>query len=686
MTLGKFFIKIVLISLLLITTSNAFTATIYVAKTGSNSSGNGSISNPYQTISYALDSSSGGDTIIIKGGTYDEAVRIRNANITLQAYSNETVIISTPINNEEIDTTITIDVDADYTTLKNLEITGGYYYAVMLWTRWDWGDPDDRTGVSHITIENCTIHDTGRDCVKITPNCDYVTIKNCEIYNSGQRYDENAEGIDNVNGDFMVVKDCYIHDTATTGVYAKGGASDVVIERNIIRNCGMFGVGIGFDTSPEYFDLTVNPDRYENIRGTVKNCLIENTDYAGIAFYAALDSVAYNNTIINTAKIAHSPIYFGVTLQDWEPDSDPNDGYGYRPASKNIEVYNNIIQQDTNLPTEVVFIRTFYHESTGRVNGYENGEIPEMDNNCYYLNGNAPLFTDQRPDYNIEDMSFQQWQTHISGDLNTITVNPQLDNSGKLTSSSPCINNGNGNVTVTVDLDGNNRDNQIDIGAYEYVSGEEPPASDEEIYYIPHVAHNNYTTYLNVYNPNSNQLNYTVYYYNSNGSLTLKRSYTTNGYNIKSIEISNLTGGTVTYAKIGVTSGDGIFKISYFNTDGGMAEFTVEKNTYSKLIYTFPSYNDEITWNGIACMNTSDNNVQITIKAYLEGINTITETRTLNSFNNLVDLIGDEGSILTSLGLHDYDMVVITTSNPVLCGLNISGSGQEKLIFSKAVN
>jgi len=64
----------------------------------------------------------------------------------------------------------------------------------------------DNTGIaaSNIIIEDCIIHDSKRDCIKLKPECDDVTIRYNEIYNSG-RVDPltldgtvNAEGIDKV--------------------------------------------------------------------------------------------------------------------------------------------------------------------------------------------------------------------------------------------------------------------------------------------------------------------------------------------------------------------------------------------------------------------------------------------------------------------------------------------------------
>ena len=55
----------------------------------------------------------------------------------------------------------------------------------------------------------------------------------------------------------MIVQNNYIHDICSNGVYAKGGATDVVIKNNIVERTNGAGIAIGFDTSPQYFDLTV---------------------------------------------------------------------------------------------------------------------------------------------------------------------------------------------------------------------------------------------------------------------------------------------------------------------------------------------------------------------------------------------------------------------------------------------
>lgn len=436
---------------------------IHIAPNGNDSPGNGTSVNPYATIGYALgmlaEEGTAGDgaTLILHAGTYREAVRVRIPNVTIRSRIGERAIIEVPIDDEDQGVAVQFDPDADGGKLQRLEIIGGYYYGVMLQTKWDWGDPDDRSGATGIVIEDCVIHDTGRDCIKATPGSDDATIRRCEIYNSGMRDDSNADGIDNVNADRMLVQDCYVHDIATTGMYFKGGATGCVAERLIVRRTGAGGIYLGFDTSPEFFDLEANPGYYENINGIVRNCLVEDTVYAGIGMFAALSPQVYNNTLVDTAQDGHAPLYFGLTFQDWDEEAG-------RPATIYPVIRNNLVIQESSIENES-YVSIRYSEEIGEMPALIG--MPAMSHNWYFrTDGSDGAFVDNRPESEF-DGGLTGWRTHIDGDRDGGEGNPLVDVDYRLLAGSPCVGKAIPLPLVTWDLDRKPRDGQPDIGAYE---------------------------------------------------------------------------------------------------------------------------------------------------------------------------------------------------------------------------
>lgn len=382
----------------------SYTGTVWwVSKTGNNGNA-GSESAPFFTIAHALSLAQDGDRILVKPGRYTEAIEFRRPGISLEALEAGTVHIAAPHNNEDdYAQAILLRPDAKRIRLQGLEVSGGYYYGINLWTQWDWGD-EDRSGASHIIIQDCIIHHTGRDGIKIQPNCDDVLIDRVVIHDTGVRDDSNAEGIDNVNGDRMIVQNSHIYDIATNGLYFKGGATDCIVRNNLIENTGSMGIGVGFDTSPEFFDSDANPSMYESIGGQVYNNIINGSDWAGIGLYAAKDALVFHNTVVDAARVHHTALYFGITLQDWDADAQ-------RPASTNARIANNIFVSSPEAEGAVFDIRQMYHDSLGQLHGYTPRTYPNSYGNVYGTSdGTAPLFTDQRLENRVESQPLQQWQ------------------------------------------------------------------------------------------------------------------------------------------------------------------------------------------------------------------------------------------------------------------------------------
>lgn len=443
----------------------------YVSTSGSDTSGNGSLAQPFRTIAHALTLAQAGDAVVLRGAPalsnnrYQETVEIERPNITLRSQDGEWAVIECPIDDEDnADTCVRFDVDSSGSRLQRLEIIGGYWYGIKFETRWDWGDPNDRSGASNILIEDVKVHDTGNAAIKVTPGCDDITIRRSELYHTGLRVrPESAEGIDNVNGDRMIVQDSYIHDTSSTGLYFKGGATDCVIERNRIERTGDAGVLIGFDTSPEFFDLTVNPEYYESIGGVVRNNIIRDTQLAGIGLYAAKDAQVWNNTLIDAAQAAHSPLYFGVTFQDWDPQAG-------RPPSVNPVLMNNLILQSSGTPTVCVFIRYAEEDELGPLPALQG--MPMMDFQLYHAVDGACTFTDQRPDTLLEDGSLTEWQAHVMNEAHSFLAEPQVLADGRLSGSSPARDAGQcvGAPVDDIDRQARPQGSNCDVGADEYLA------------------------------------------------------------------------------------------------------------------------------------------------------------------------------------------------------------------------
>ncbi|MCL1846371.1 MAG: right-handed parallel beta-helix repeat-containing protein [Coriobacteriia bacterium] len=410
---------------------------IYVSPDGNDATATGSIDAPYKSINTALAAASPGDTIVLRGGTYQEGinVRVRIADITIKSAKGEWAIIdlTTFDPGHDDDSGVWFYPGSSGGKLQAVEVMGGFY-AVCIDTEWDWVEPGfpPGPGVSNVIIEDCILHDSRYDVVKVKPNCNDIIIRYNEIYNSGQAFtppfngEDNAEGIDNVNGDRMLVQNNYIHDICSNAIYAKGGATNVIIENNIVECAYGAGIMLGFDTSPDFFDLDANPNYYENIGGIVRNNLIIDTGWEGIGLYAAKDAQVYNNTLVNVGngEFSRSAIYFGIATQDW----DNVDGC---PPSINPNIHNNLISQPSSFTNQMIGIRyiTDFHfyptDIYGDLSALDG--MPTMNNNSYYTDGKSAAFTDNRPSSPLSNAGLAAWQAHISGDTGSLEADPTLD-------------------------------------------------------------------------------------------------------------------------------------------------------------------------------------------------------------------------------------------------------------------
>lgn len=445
------------------------TAGLHVSPSGNDAAGDGSAAAPYRTVQYVLDNVAGpGAVVLLHGGTYQEQVRIRHSNLTLQSVQGERAHVTCPVSGDENAPPICIEIDAETAgvTLRGLEVSGGFY-SIYLGSQWDYDNtPLDNAAARNVVIEDCVVHDSGRDTIKLPAGCDNVTIRRCEIYNSGRSYppgtpteDKNAEGIDVVNSDNLRVADTYVHDAATSCVYVKGGSIGTVIERVKAERCGDVGIALGFDTSPEFFDTRANPGYYENLGGTVRNCLVRDTGLAGIGLFASRDARVLHNTIVHAATRGQAALYLGVATQDYDPAAK-------RPANANPTIVGNIVDQSGVTDARCFGIRYGVEDQLGALSGLE-GPFA-LRTNLYFASG-ACAFSDSRPASTLEGGDLAAWQAHAAGfDTGSIFRAPGLDAAGHLSASSPAVDAAGGATEgVRYDLDRQPRQAPYDLGADE---------------------------------------------------------------------------------------------------------------------------------------------------------------------------------------------------------------------------
>lgn len=244
---------------------------------------------PNQSLQAVMDAAPVGATLALADGTWS-AVH-QKKKLHLKPFGNAKPIIHSPNTDGSPESALRIAVAASGSTYTGIEFWGGAYYCVKLDDIWS---GNEGTGASQITFTDCKFHDSGRDCVKVTPGCDDVVLRRCEIYRSGQRDPSNAEGFDNVNGDRMRVEDCYIHDIATKGGYMKGGSIGSMVLRTRFENIGGPALCAGSHSGSSFYDKT-NTAKFESFDFLAQSNTVINAK-GGIYVQAAKRARFLDNT------------------------------------------------------------------------------------------------------------------------------------------------------------------------------------------------------------------------------------------------------------------------------------------------------------------------------------------------------------------------------------------------------
>lgn len=325
-------------------------------------------------------------------------------------------------------------VKADGFILRDLDIVNAQNHAIDL-------------DASNCTVEGCKILGSGADVIKLSPGNwqakkynHGASIVRCEI-----GANKAFEGIDCVGHDDVRVVDCHIHDTPGWGIYLKGGAARGVIEGCFFERCGTLennpagGACLGEHTGPDAVMTTKHGEPWENVDGTVRNCVFRDIPGPAMAAWCAKGARFLNNTCVNAATKDRAAV---IVLANHEL------------PCKDVSFVNNIIvgSREGNRPLVWIYPK-----------GISDGLV--LQNNCY--SGGNGKFWNQAAGAGLAE--FEAWQK--TTDAGSLFADPKLDDNFHLTAASPCLKKGRTLAGFTTDVDGGTRGAAWDIGADQFDAG-----------------------------------------------------------------------------------------------------------------------------------------------------------------------------------------------------------------------
>jgi hypothetical protein len=226
---------------MLVGTSPLLANSYYVSPSGSNSTGNGAIGNPWRTVTFAMDSVYPGDVLSLRAGVYNEQIiTVRsgtaNAYITITAYNDEEAFIDGiggMWNNGII-------IDHSYLKLKGLTVRTWLHTGI--WLR----------DCHFVELGSLKITDVNGG-ISLTGTVHDFAVDSCIIYDyyggaGGSGFDATPYGTDSIYNGWIGNSKAYL----TAGAFdnCDGFALGHEGIGNIhFSNCEVYGVGDGFDIS-----------------------------------------------------------------------------------------------------------------------------------------------------------------------------------------------------------------------------------------------------------------------------------------------------------------------------------------------------------------------------------------------------------------------------------------------------
>lgn len=469
--------------------------TYYVASDGLDENP-GTLAAPWRTIQHAVDSVSAGDTILVRGGVYTEAVTIQASGtavgwIALQSYTGETAVLDGSALANPDSALLTI-ANQSYLLIDGLElrnqrssraqdtpmgifITGAAHHITLRHNHIhhienNGGANGNAHGLAvygsaapaaihDIRIENNDLHDLklgNSEALVLNGNVTDFIISGNTIHDNDNigidligfegtapdpAYDQARAGVvsDNIvyNIDTLA-NPAYGGEQAAAAIYVDGG-TDIIIERNRVYQSN-FGIEIASEHNGRATSYI-----------TVRNNLIYHNHVAGLSMggYDPQRGSTHHCAILNNT-------FF---------ENDANQNFTGE-LSIQFDTHDNVIQNN-------IFVANA--QSLFMTNGYAQNNDNLVDYNLYFAPAGAANSSWEWQTVWYD--GFAAYQAGTGNDAHALFADPQLLNMVapdlRLRAASPAIDRGDNTALAgDVDFAGNGRivNGVIDLGAYEFSS------------------------------------------------------------------------------------------------------------------------------------------------------------------------------------------------------------------------
>lgn len=268
----------------------SYERTLHVSLTGS-PGGDGSEAAPLDSIQTAVRRATPGTRILVHSGAYRGATTLTG----LRGEPSRPIAVSATgdvVLDAAGASTVLSGSDLRYVVIEGFTLKGSTAHGINIDDGGSYATPSE-----HLVLRNLTVAGAGsggnHDCIKLS-GVDHFFVLDSEAWGCNR-----GEIIDMVGCHRGLISGNYFHEPVASGVQAKGGSADILIQGNVFADIPGRAVNAGGSTGLEFFRPLDAPHEATRIR-VLSNVFVRNGARSGASIaYVGCDACVFaQNTIV----------------------------------------------------------------------------------------------------------------------------------------------------------------------------------------------------------------------------------------------------------------------------------------------------------------------------------------------------------------------------------------------------